>query len=229
MKPRRGSRVARRDDGAGEAGARARLEALFARIDRLTPDELARFGLRRDDDDERAELRRTVAAAARASGRSALVSEARASVREAVLARYSAGSLHQTWIEINWGLSQGTTADRVAIVDALQDAAAAVIVADLVDPEVTEALTLDAGRVTGLALGDACEGSFDRALRPQPGGSRKVRWMAITLLALLLTSWGLLIGAALYGLAGGVVGLAIALAIAWTVTRVRADATGPAD
>lgn len=55
---------------AGETEARARLEALFSRFDRLTPDELARIGLHGLDQEARRDLMRAVEAAARASDRS---------------------------------------------------------------------------------------------------------------------------------------------------------------
>lgn len=42
------------------------------------------------------------------------------------------------------GISQGTVSDRVAIVEALADAAAAAVVEDELDPEVAAALARDA-------------------------------------------------------------------------------------
>ena len=94
--------MATMDDG--EVAARARLEDLFRAIDRLTPDELAQIGYRLPPDEEREPLLTAVDEAARATGREALVDEARGAARGAVMARYSAGSLHPTFIGLNCGL-----------------------------------------------------------------------------------------------------------------------------
>ena len=116
--------------------------------------------------------------------------QARDGARETVLRRYAAGTLHPTWVALNWGISQGTVEDRVAIVEALADAAAAAVVADALDPDVADALALDAGQVVGMAAGSASEGALARALyRPadpelgrrqlpgRPGSpSRSPRW-----------------------------------------------------
>jgi hypothetical protein len=129
VKPQRGSPVARDtgrvgedagrvgEDAArvgenaarvGEDAVRARLDVLFGSFDRLTPDELARVGLHRPEDAERQALLRQVGAAARVSGRSALLAEARAAARDAVLRRYAEGGLHPSWVgALNWGLSRG--------------------------------------------------------------------------------------------------------------------------
>jgi hypothetical protein len=154
----------------GEAAARARLDALFARFNTLTPDELGRIGLRRAEPAERARLSEAVEAAARATDRAALLGEARAEARDTVMRRYSAGTLHPTWVGLNWGISQGTTEDRVAIVEALSDAAAAAVVEDALTPDVAEALSLDAEHILGLAEGDAYDGALGRAIEPPPPG-----------------------------------------------------------
>jgi hypothetical protein len=164
---------------AEERAARERLETLFAAINRLSPDELARIGFRAASPEERQPLLDAVAAAAVASGRQALVAEARAQVREAVMGRYASGILHPTFIALNWGLSQGTVEDRIAIAETLADAAASAIVEDVLDPEVATTLALDAAAITGMATGEAYEGSLGRLLRdpedPELGPSRALR------------------------------------------------------
>ncbi len=162
----------------GDVQARARLEALFEGFDRLTPDELAHVGMRRDHGEARASLLRVCAEAAEKHGRTELLAEARTQAREAVLNRYSAGSLHPTFIGLNWGLSQGTVEDRVSVVQALEDAAAAAVVADLVDRDVADALSVDAEHLVDLSAGDVSDGSLAHAIAPPaPGlhdtGSRK--------------------------------------------------------
>ncbi len=169
------------DSGDAEAAARARLEALFASFDRLTPDELGRIGLGDWDDERHEELLDAVDAAAERTGRAALVDAARARVRDAVVAQYSAGTLHTTWVDLNWGLSQGTVQDRVAIVEVLSDAAAAAVLADALDPDDYEALSLPAEHLVSMAGGMASEGSLGRQMAvpadPDLGRRKAVRTM----------------------------------------------------
>ena len=110
-----------------ELAARARLEPLFAAIDRLTPTDLAGIGYRLAPDEEREPLLAALDEAAQRTGREALVEEARGAARRAVMTRYSAGALQPTFIGLNWGVSQGTVESRVAIAETLADAAAAAV------------------------------------------------------------------------------------------------------
>jgi hypothetical protein len=173
----------------GEAAARARLDALFATFDRLTPDELGRLGIGAWDDESHEDLLDALEAAAKLTGRDALVDEARARAGGAVLQRYSSGTLHPTWVGLNWGLSQGTVEDRVAIVEVLSDAAAAAAVADVLDPDDYAALLLPAERLVSTAGGNASEGSLARQLDtpvdPELGRPR-VRQLIALLLGLLV-------------------------------------------
>jgi hypothetical protein len=150
---------------AGERAARRRLEDLFRAFDRLTPDELARTSCRLAPDEVRGPLLDAVDEAAIRTGRVALMDEVRDSVVEAVLARYSAGSFHPTFAGLNWGLSQGTVEDRVAISEALADAASVAVVEDALDPEIAAALTREAAAIMDLAAGEASEGSLAQAIR----------------------------------------------------------------
>lgn len=131
--------------------AQARLQALFRGVDRLTPDELARIGYRPAPDEEREALLAAVDEAAARTGRTALVDGARSLAWSAVMRRLRDGTPHPTWLMLNWGPSSGTVEDRVAIAKALADAAAATVVQDALDPEVAEALELDAAAILGPA------------------------------------------------------------------------------
>lgn len=175
---------------AGELEARVRLDTLFARFDRLTPFELERVGLRRRDDEAREALLHTVAEAARFADRTFLLNEARAQARDTVLRRYRDGGLHPTWVGLNWGISQGTIEDRVAIVEALEDAAAATVVADLVQPELVDTLALDADRIMDMAAGEVSEGSLAHAVAPPAAGLRdsRARRIAVWVGALVVGS-----------------------------------------
>jgi len=175
------------DADTGDAEARARLEALFVGIDRLTPAELGRLGYRPASDEDREELLDAVDAAAERTGRTALVHEARGLARDALLRRYAEGTLNTTWVALNWGVSQGTVQDRVAIAETLADAAAAIVVADVLDPEVADALALDAQAIVGLSTGAASDGALGRVLEvpadPELGPSRRMRLFRIALIA----------------------------------------------
>jgi hypothetical protein len=204
----------------GESAARARLEALFTTFDRLTPDELGHIGLTRTDRAERIALLRAVEGAARRADRSVLLGEARTEAADLVMRRYAEGGLHATWVGLNWGLSQGTTGDRVAIVEALADAAAAAVVADLVDREVVESLALDAGHVLGLATGEASDGALAHATEPAAAGFRDTpgRRIAVVVGALVVGVLVFAIGAVmvdpLVGVAGGITVALIEIALA---------------
>jgi hypothetical protein len=201
----------------GEDVARSRVDALFERFNTLTPVELAHIGLLRDDTDRRARLD-AVEAAARASNRSVLLGEARAEARDVVLRRYSEGTLNPTWIALNWGVSEGTTADRVAIVEALSDAAAAAVVADLLAPAVVEALSIDAEHILGMASGDAYEGALGRAIEPpaadleDPPGRKAVVYGGALIGGLLVAIAGAELVALPVGVAGGLVFALIVIA-----------------
>jgi hypothetical protein len=203
------------EDGA--AAARLRLETLFAAIDRLTPDELARIGYQAPPEDERDDRLDAIDEAARRTGRVGLVDAARDAAREAVMHRYAAGTFHPTFVGLNWGISQGPVADRVAIAEALADAAAAVVVEDALDPEIASSFAADAAAITGLALGDASDGSFARVLRepvdPElragPRGRRARRAAAAGMVALVAIVAGVgTIGAGVAALAAGAVAVA---------------------
>lgn len=180
-------------DDPGLPAARERLDAVLEGFNRLSPDELARVGLSRHDPGARAALLEQATSAARRAGRSELVAEGRRSARDMILRRYQQGAIHPTFLALNWGISQGTIEDRVAIIDALQDAATAAVVADLVDPDVADALAADAAGILGLASGMAFEGSLDRAITPPPLGysDHPIRRIALVFLAVEAVAFGI--------------------------------------
>jgi hypothetical protein len=202
---------------AADKAALERVERLFAAFDRLTPDELGRIGFRAGDEDQHERLLDAVDEAAVRTGRTALVDQVRLLAHETVLRRYATGTLHPTWIALNWGVSQGTIEDRVAIVEALTDAAAAAVVEDALDPEIAAALTLDAQHVLGLAAGSVSDGSLARVIQrpddPELGPSKTAQWARIALVVLVVsgTLVGLGIGLGLPEVVAGaiIVGLVI--------------------
>ena len=153
--------------------------------------------------------------------------------RDRLLERYSSGGLNPTWITLNWGVSQGSAESRVALIEAIEDAAAAAVVADVADPEVVDALSLDADRVTGLAAGHASDGSFERVLAAPAAEYRDgwPRWVAVGMGALLLGTFAFTLAAFLVGAGAGFVAfVAVALAVVLAARRrtppvADADAT----
>jgi hypothetical protein len=198
-------------DVDAEAAARARVDALFERFNVLTPADLGHIGLQRADPELRRSLIDTVEAAARDADRSVLLGDARREARDVVLRRYDEATLNPTWVGLNWGLSQGTTRDRVAIVEAVSDAAAAAVVADLVPSDVTAQLSIDAEHVLGLADGDAYEGALSRAIDPpaadldDPPGRTAVVYGGALIGGLIVAVAGAVLVALPMGVAGGLV------------------------
>lgn len=196
----------------GEAEARARVDALFERFNNLTPAELAHVGLQRQDPEHHRSRMAAVEAAAEASGRGALLGEARAEAREVVLRRYGEGTLNPTWAGLNWAISGGPAEDRAAVVVALADAASAAVVEDLVAPEIADALSIDADHVLGLATGAAYEGALSRHIDPPPApdlddppGRKFVVYGGSVIGGFLVFLAGVVLVTPLIGLAGGLV------------------------
>jgi hypothetical protein len=213
------ARGGRPDTGPeGEAEARARVDALFTRVNDLTPTDLAHIGLRRGDPEERRSALDAVDEAARASGRGVLVGEAREEAKQVVLHRFDEAAMSPTWLGPAWGVSTGTAEDRVAILGALSDAAAAAVVADLVAPEVVEALSVDAEHVLGLADGEAFEGAMSRGIEPPPPGAddppgrTAVVYGGAIIGGLLVAVSGAILVATPIGIAGGLVFALVVLA-----------------
>lgn len=164
----------------GRRAAEDRLEALLARLDRLSADDLVALVADDLDDPGRGAALAAVAAAAEAAGRADLVADARAAVRDGVLARLGERLFRPTFLDPNWGLSGGRAEDRARAAVLLADAAAAEAVADLVDPTHRAVLLEPAEDLLGFADGRPMEGSLARALadaapvadpgRPRTGG-----------------------------------------------------------
>jgi hypothetical protein len=219
---------------SAEALVRARVEDLFAGFDRLTPDEMAHLGLRRGDASARHRAMAEVRAAAKRSGREALLDEAVAAARDGVLARYAAGGLHPTWLGLNWGLSGGSAADEVAIVTALEDAAAAAVVADLLNADQVGVLQIDGEHLVEMAAGEVSEGALAHAVAPPADGYRDTPWRTagiatgafavmlapVVLIEAAAAAAGASLGAEIgIGLAAGITGAAIVVSLSRRTSR----------
>jgi len=123
-----------RDPGAD--AARARVAALFehaARVN-LTVVVVA------PPDETRESARDAATDAAIAAGRSELLREATAAAREIVLNGFANAGFSGTWAVSEMSMSVATAADRVAAVEAFEEATVAAIAEDLVDPETLDIL-----------------------------------------------------------------------------------------
>jgi hypothetical protein len=80
-----------------------------------------------------------VAVAAR-HGRRPLLVEAVTAARDLVRRAFAAGGYSGTWAVTDWSISVANGADRVAASAALEEAAVAMVVLDVADPETTDVL-----------------------------------------------------------------------------------------
>ena len=115
-------------EGEARAFAALRVESFLATLGRLGPDDLMRTALGHRDEREREAAREEAERLAREAGLDDLLAEARATVRERVLRAFDASLYRPTMVGLNWGLSEGTTDDRVATIRACEDAITAAVV-----------------------------------------------------------------------------------------------------
>jgi len=144
----------------------ASLKAAVAALDR---EDVQRISLPLPDDARRTALGRAVAAAARA-GRGEALTKLRRTMHHEAFVRYDRAILRPTWLGLNWGVSSGTSEDRVAIAAAFDEAAVLAITDDLLDEDDRDVL----GWAPELLLGSAAHagdtGSLAHALPNDPRG-----------------------------------------------------------
>jgi hypothetical protein len=117
----------------------ARIDAFLDRLDRLSIDDLQVLALSPADPAERDALHDRAEAAARAAGRLDELDDAADRANEAIVTALSFRGYEPTWFGLNWGRALARSEDRAALVQAVEDAAVAAVVADLV-PEDAAAL-----------------------------------------------------------------------------------------
>ena len=123
-----------RDPGAD--AARARVAALFEHAARVNLSVVVVA----PPDETRESARDAATDAAIVAGRSELLREATASAREIVLNGFANAGFSGTWAVSEMSMSVATAADRVAAVEAFEEATVAAIAEDLVDPETLDIL-----------------------------------------------------------------------------------------
>ena len=104
-------------------------------LSRLSVDDLGMVALPEPDHDARAALLQRALDAADAAGRRDAIAEAPARARNALLASFARRAYDPTWFGLNWGRSLGRADDRARLIAAVEDAAVAEVVADVLDPD----------------------------------------------------------------------------------------------
>ena len=120
----------------GSDAARARVAALFEHAARVNLSVVVVA----PPDETRESARNAATDAAIVAGRSELLREATASAREIVLNGFANAGFSGTWAVSEMSMSVATAADRVAAVEAFEEATVAAIAEDLVDPETLDIL-----------------------------------------------------------------------------------------
>lgn len=134
---------------AATDAAQTRVEDLLERLSRVN---LQVVVIAPPDAARRAARNRARAAAA-ASGRSALFDYATRAARDTALRAFARGGFSGTWAATEMSASIANASDRVAAAAALEEAAMAAVVEDLVDEDTLEMLRVasgELGRSTGL-------------------------------------------------------------------------------
>ena len=116
------------------------LAAFLAELGRFSVDDLAMVALPEPDPDERAALLQRAVDAAHAADRREELAAAPARAREQLFRAWSRRGYEPTWFGLNWGRSLGRADDRARLVAAVEDAAVAAVVADLLSAEDVGAL-----------------------------------------------------------------------------------------
>jgi hypothetical protein len=116
------------------------LQAFLAELGRFSVDDLAMVALPEPDPDERAALLQRAVDAAHAADRREELAMAPARAREQLFRAWSRRGYEPTWFGLNWGRSLGRADDRARLVAAVEDAAVAAVMADLLSPEDVGAL-----------------------------------------------------------------------------------------
>jgi hypothetical protein len=122
--------------------SRPDLDGFLAELERTSVDDLSVVALPEPDPDERTALLQRavdVAAAAGPDRREALAT-APARARERLFRAYAFRAYEPTWFGLNWGRSLGRAEDRARLIAAVEDAAVAAAVADLLSEEDVAAL-----------------------------------------------------------------------------------------
>jgi len=160
-----------------DAQAVDRTAAFLETLSRLNVDDLAVLALPEPDPDERTDLLARAITAAEEAGRLDEVRAAPGRAREIIVQAFSFRAYDPTWFGLNWGRSLGRADDRARLLAAVEDAAIAAVVADLLPEDDVAALREPFERIASMA-GTA------PAANPLIVGSGRRRALAVALFAL---------------------------------------------
>lgn len=128
-----------------------RLGAFLQALERLAVDDLAVLALPEPDPDERTDLLARAITAAEKAGRLDEVRAAPGRAREVIVNGFAFRAYDPTWFGLNWGRSLGRADDRARLLAAVEDAAVAAVVADLLPEEDVAALREPFERISAMA------------------------------------------------------------------------------
>src|SRR5258706_11344707 len=134
-----------------EAPAIDRTAAFLATLLRFSVDDLAVLALPEPDPDERTALLARAITAAEQAGRLDEVRAAPGRAREVIVNAFAFRAYDPTWFGLNWGRSLGRADDRARLLVAVEDAAVAAVVADLLPEDDVAALREPFERIASMA------------------------------------------------------------------------------
>jgi hypothetical protein len=128
-----------------------RVGAFLEALERLAVDDLAVLALPEPDPDERTALLARAITVAEGAGRLDEVRAAPARAREVIVKAFAFRAYDPTWFGLNWGRSLGRADDRARLLAAIEDAAVAAVVADLLTEDDVAALREPFERISSMA------------------------------------------------------------------------------
>jgi hypothetical protein len=175
------------------------LAAFLAELGRYSVDDLAMVALPEPDPDERAALLQRAVDAAHAADRREELAMAPVRAREQLFRAWSRRGYEPTWFGLNWGRSLGRADDRARLVAAVEDAAVAAVMADLLSPEDVGALREPFDIATSMAGAAPASNPIIRGSGPQRGFVAAL--LGLGIVGAVLTTGALLVGGAMAALA----------------------------
>jgi hypothetical protein len=128
-----------------------RVRAFLQALERLAVDDLGVLALPEPDPDERTALLARAITAADEAGRLDEVRAAPGRAREVIVNAFAFRAYDPTWFGLNWGRSLGRSDDRARLLAAVEDAAVAAVVADLLPKDEVAALREPFERIASMA------------------------------------------------------------------------------
>jgi hypothetical protein len=175
------------------------LEAFLAELGRLNIDDLLMIALPEPDPEERAGLLQRAVDAAHAADRREALAVAPIKARDQLFRAWSRRGIDPTWFGLNWGRSLGRADDRARLIAAVEDAAVAAVVADVLPEEDVAALREPFEIARSMKGAAPAANPIIRGTGPQRGLVSAV--LALGIVGAVATTGGLLVGGAMAAVA----------------------------